>query len=86
MLMKEPSLSRMEEIITKYISRNSDTAAIIHSKLDNLRKVFSNDYTVSLVPFLASLVLQLALLPDKSLAMLRRGENRRISLTRSQIS
>ena len=87
LLIKEPTLSLMEEIITKYISRNPDTAAIIYSKLENLRILFSNDCNMSLVPFLASLVLQLpALFPDKSLVMLRRGENRRISLTRSQIS
>jgi len=88
LLMKEPTLSRMEEIITKYISRNSDTTInTLTIKLDNLRKVISNDHTMDLVPFLAQLVLQLpALFPDKSLVMLRRGENRRVSLTRSQIS
>ena len=43
LLMREPTLSLMEEIITKYISRNPDTAAIIYSKLENLRKVFRND-------------------------------------------
>ena len=86
LLMKDPTLSRLEEVILKNIRRNTDTAQMV-GKLDNLRKLFSNDFTVSMVPFLAHLVLQLpAFFPDKSLVMLRRGENRKISLTRAQVS
>jgi len=86
LLMKDPTLSRLEEVILKNIRRNTDTVQAV-GKLGNLRKLFSNDFTVSMVPFLAHLVLQLpALFPDKSLVMLRRGENRKISLTRAQIS
>ena len=83
LLMKEATLSRMEEVILKYISRKHDSSAMVYN---NLRRIFSNDFTMSLVPYLAHLVTQLPVLfPDKSLVMLRRGEPMRVSLTRSQV-
>ena len=86
LLMKEASLTKLEEIILKYISRKSDLKALSRIKLDNLRKVFSTEMNLALVPFIAQLALQLpALFPSQGLEMLKRGEEKTISLTRSQV-
>jgi len=86
-LMKEVTVTRMEEIILKYISRNSNLKVIARSKLENLRKVFNNESTMRLVPGMAQAVLQLPVLfPGKSLEMLKRGEEKSVKLTRLQIS
>jgi hypothetical protein len=86
LLMKEASLSKLEEIILKYISRKSDLKALSRIKLDNLRKVFSTELNLAMVPFIAQLALQLpALFPSQGLEMLKRGEEKTVSLTRSQV-
>jgi len=85
MLMKDTTVRRMEETIMKYISRNSEVMA--RNKLENLRKVFGNEATMSLVPYIAQSVIQLPVLfPGKSLEMLKRGEEKTVGLTRLQIS
>jgi len=87
LLMKEVTLTKLEEVILKYINRNSDLSVLSRLKLDNLRKVFSSEMNLALVPFIAQLALQLpALFPCQGLEMLRRGEEKTVSLTRSQIS
>lgn len=85
MLMKAATMNKMEEIILKYISRNSEIMA--RNKLENLRKVFGTEANMSLIPFIAQTVIQLPLLfPGKSLEMLQRGVEKTIELTRLQIS
>ena len=84
LLMKEATLTRMEEVILKYISR--DSTVIARTKLVNLRRVFSSESSLCLVPFMAHLVLQLpALFPGQGLDILTRGEQRTVTLTRSQV-
>ena len=85
LLMKETTLTKLEEVILKYISRKSDFV-LSRNKLDNLRKVFSTEVNLALVPFIAQLALQLpALFPSQGLEMLKRGEEKTVSLTRSQV-
>ena len=86
LLMKESTLTKLEEVILKYISRKSDLKALSRIKLDNLRKVFNTEMNLALVPFIAQLTLQLpALFPSQGLEMLKRGEEKTVSLTRSQV-
>ena len=86
LLMKEATLTRMEEVILKYITRGQDSRVIARTKLENLRRVFSSESSLCLVPFMAHLVLQLpALFPGQGLDILTRGEQRTVTLTRSQV-
>ena len=85
-LMKEATVTRMEETILKYIGRNCGLKVTAQNELENLRKVFDNESTMSIVPFIAKLVLQLPVLfPGKCLEMLRRREQKFVQLTRLQV-
>eukprot|EP00092_Neocalanus_flemingeri_P096794 GFUD01123257.1.p1 GENE.GFUD01123257.1~~GFUD01123257.1.p1 ORF type:complete len:434 (-),score=91.69 GFUD01123257.1:106-1407(-) len=87
LLIKEPTLTKMEEIILKYINRSSGLNFMDRNKLQNLREVFDNESTLRLVPFIAHSVLQLPVLfPEKCLEMLKRREEKTVQLTRLQIS
>jgi len=86
-LAKNPSLDSLVQVIMKYVNR-SENMSNMKVKLQQLEAVFSEDSQfINLIPTICSCALKLPeIFPEKHLQLLRRGEEKRIELTREQVS